>query len=132
MTPRRRGGGWWLGRTSAVAALLIPAKFTLLLVLIGAEDYLSSPVLEGVGLVLGVEFFFYFLPSVVILAVLAAIGRVSGNTIYLRMLCLMLLLPVACLGLFITPRSVYLGVEFVGQLIVAAVAIRFADHLVSQ
>lgn len=79
-----RGAGWWWGRACLVAALLVPAKFVLLLIIAGPEAYLSSTQPGGTLLALGVEVFLALVPTALLLALLTGAGQALGTGLTFR------------------------------------------------
>ncbi|MEV4658356.1 hypothetical protein [Micromonospora sp. NPDC049301] len=112
-----------------MAALLVPVKFVLMLIILGPEAYLSSTQPEGTFLALGVEVVLYLVPTVLLLALLAAVGRALGTGLAFRVLTVVLIAAVAALSVVFVGWVVYVTVEILGQLVVAAVAVRCADAL---
>ncbi|MER5337992.1 hypothetical protein [Micromonospora sp. NPDC002717] len=126
---QRRGAGWWLGRTCLVAALLVPVKFGLMLIILGPEAYLSSTQPGGTFLALGLEVFLSLVPTVLLLALSAAVGRALGIGLAFRVLTTVLIAAVAALPVVFIGWIVYAMIELLGQLVVAAVAIRYVNAL---
>lgn len=126
---QRRGAGWWFGRTCLVAALVVPVKFVLLLIIVGPEPYLSSTQPGGTFLALGLEVFLSLLPTVLLLALLAGVGRSFGTGLAFRTLAVVLIAAVAVVPVVFIAWIVYLVIELLGQFLVAAVAVRYADAL---
>ncbi|MFE9954650.1 hypothetical protein [Micromonospora sp. NPDC005299] len=125
---QRRRAGWWLGRTCLVAALLVPVKFVLMLIILGPEAYLSSTQPEGTFLVLGLEVFLSLLPTVLLLALLAAVGRQLGIGLAFRGLTVVLIAAVAALPVVFFAWGVYAMIELLGQLVVAAIAVWYTTR----
>ena len=126
---QRRGAGSWLGRTCLVAALLVPVKFALLLIIVGPEAYLSSTQPGGTFLALGLEVFLTLVPTVLLLALSAAAGRALGTGLAFRVLTVVLIAAVAALPVVFITWIVYAMIELLGQLVVAAVAVRYVNVL---
>ncbi|MFI7430846.1 hypothetical protein ACIBPB_28010 [Micromonospora sp. NPDC049836] len=126
---QHRGAAWWWGRTCLVAALVVPVKFVLLLSIVGPEAYLSSSQPGGTLLALGLEVFLALVPTALLLAVLAGVGRAAGTGLAFTVLTLLLITAVAVLPYLFVGWIGYLAIEFLGQLLVAVVAVRYADAL---
>ncbi|WP_200211027.1 hypothetical protein [Micromonospora coerulea] len=126
---QQRRAGWWFGRTCLVAALVLWVKFVLMLIIVGPEAYLSSTQPGGTFLALGLEFFLSLVPTVLLLALLAVVGRALGIGVAFRVLAVVLLAAVAALPVVFVGWWVYAMIELLGQLVVAAVAVRYMNAL---
>ncbi|SBT38904.1 hypothetical protein [Micromonospora auratinigra] len=124
-----RGAGWWLRRTSLVGALLVLVKFVLILIIVGSEAYLGSIQPGGTFLALGFEVLLSLLPTVLLLALLSVVGPALGLGLAFRVLTVVLIAAVATLTFVFIGWIVYAMIALIGQLVVAAVAIRYVDAL---
>ncbi|MEU7587281.1 hypothetical protein AB0A95_13375 [Micromonospora sp. NPDC049230] len=76
---QHHGPGWWWVRTCLAAALVVPVKFVVLLIIAGPEAYLSSTQPEGTLLALGLEVFLALVPTALLLALLTGVGLALGT-----------------------------------------------------
>ncbi|MEH0933962.1 hypothetical protein [Micromonospora psammae] len=75
------------------------------------------------------EVFLSLVPTVLLLALLAAVGRALGVGLAFRVLTVVLIAAVAALPVVFSGWVVYAMIELLGQLVVAAVAVRYVNVL---
>lgn len=108
----------WIRRGAAVAMGVAPVKVAVFVAVLG-DDWFGSYSVPDFALVLFVEFFFYWLPTVIVIVLAGLLGLRIGLPLYLRVLVAGLVLSAAALSVLLTVRAEYLAVEVIGQLVIA-------------